>query len=116
MPRTRASRSRYGLPICSHVARGRGLGAHTAMEMAASLAGLIARKPTLVKLSLGEVAYDAMKTTELDVPIAAAAVSTWGADVAADRKAHTGAFISALSPRVTPPPPNERKPPTRRQV
>lgn len=66
------------------------------MEMARHLAGLIARKPTLVKLSLGEMAYDAMNMTELDVPIAAAAVATWGADVAADRKAHTGAFVSAV--------------------
>ena len=77
----------------SRVACGRGLGAHAEMEMARNLAGLIARKPTLVKLSLGEMAYDAMKMTELDVPIAAAAVSTWGVDIAADRKAHTGTFV-----------------------
>lgn len=64
------------------------------MESASCLAGFIARKPTLVKLSLGEMAYDARKPTELDVPIAAAAVMTWGADIPADRKAHTGTLIS----------------------
>lgn len=66
------------------------------MESASCLAGLIARKPTLLKLSLGEMAYDSRKTTELDVPVAAAAVLTWGGDIAADRKAHTGTFVSAF--------------------
>lgn len=62
------------------------------MESASCLAGLIARKPTLTKLSLGDMAFDSMKMMELDVPIAAAAVLTWGGDIAADRKAHTGTF------------------------
>eukprot|EP00903_Cladosiphon_okamuranus_P014200 g13193.t2 len=66
-----------------------GLESHTEMEMARNLAGLVARKPTLAQLSLGEMAFDASKISELDVPIAAAAVTTWGADIAADRKAHT---------------------------
>lgn len=63
---------------------------HTTTESAVSLASLIARKPTLSRLSLGEVSYDSGKTTELDVPVASAAVMTWGGDLAANRKAHTG--------------------------
>ncbi|CAM9786078.1 unnamed protein product, partial [Pylaiella littoralis] len=64
-------------------------GAHTTIESSSCLAGLIARKPTLSQLSLGEVAYDTTKTAETDVPVVAAAVLMCGADVAADRKNQT---------------------------
>lgn len=60
------------------------------MNSASCLAGLVARKPTLSRLLVGEMDFDSSKTTELDVPAVAASVSTWGADVAADRSAHTG--------------------------
>ncbi|CAM9211432.1 unnamed protein product, partial [Hapterophycus canaliculatus] len=65
------------------------LGMHTTTDSAVCLASLIARKPTLSRLCLGEVSYDSNKTTELDVPVASAAVLTWGEELAANRKAHT---------------------------
>lgn len=71
----------------------RGFGVHTTMDSASCLAGLIARKPTLSNLSLGEMAFDSRKPTELDVPVVAAAVLTCGGDIAADRKAHTGGWV-----------------------
>lgn len=74
----------------------RGWSAHTTIESSSCLAGLIARKPTLSQLSLGEVAYDTTKTAETDVPVVAAAVLMCGADVAADRKNQTGIIPSLL--------------------
>ncbi|CAM9094863.1 unnamed protein product [Ectocarpus sp. 6 AP-2014] len=66
-----------------------GLGAHGTMNSASCLAGLVARKPTLSRLLVGEVDFNSSKTTELDIPAVAASVSSWGADVAADRSSHT---------------------------
>ncbi|CAN0550228.1 unnamed protein product, partial [Ectocarpus sp. 12 AP-2014] len=59
------------------------------MNSASCLAGLVARKPTLSRLLVGEVDFNSSKTTELDVPAVAASVSSWGADVTADRSSHT---------------------------
>ncbi len=67
------------------------------MDSASCLAGFIARKPTLSNLSLGEMAFDSRKPTELDVPVVAAAVLTGGGDIAADRKAHTGGWVGVGS-------------------
>ncbi|CAN0142041.1 unnamed protein product [Scytosiphon promiscuus] len=65
------------------------LGMHTTTESAVCLANLVARKPTLSRLCLGEMLYDSNKMTEFDAAVASAAVMTWGVDLAANRKAHT---------------------------
>ena len=59
---------------------------------AASLAGFLIRKPTLSRLWLGETVYDSNRELELDVPVAAAAVTMYGGDATGpvNRKAQTG--------------------------
>lgn len=105
-PRTRAQAFRSLREVLNELpyfACGRGLGTHTTTESASCLAGLITRKPTLVKLSLGEMAYDAMRMTELDIPIVAAAAMSYGADIPADRKAHAGTSVMAFGIGRAPP-------------
>ncbi|CAM9994866.1 unnamed protein product [Scytosiphon promiscuus] len=65
------------------------LGMHTTKDSAVYLATLIARKPTLSRLCLGETSYHKNSAAMFDPFIAAAAIMMWGGGLAANRKAHT---------------------------
>lgn len=70
----------------------RSWGNHTSAESAGALAGLVARKPTLSCLCLGEMALDGTAQRELDPSVVAGAVLTWGLNIDAvpGRIAQTG--------------------------
>lgn len=70
----------------------RSWGNHTSAESAGALAGLVARKPTLCRLCLGEMALDGTRQREVDPIVVAGAVLTWGLNISAvpGRIAQTG--------------------------
>ena len=69
------------------------MGNHATTDPAASLAGFLLCKPTLSRIWLGELKYEDTRVNELDAPIAAAAVTTYGgvATAGGKRRAQTGA-------------------------
>ena len=66
-----------------------------APDAGAPLAGFLLRKHTLSRIWLGELKYDDARVNEVDPPIAAAAVTTYGGVVTAGgkRRAQTGAYM-----------------------